>query len=121
MREKQMMNFAYMERAKNNAGFTFISLLITLIIIFTTLPLLVQLTKTVSYRTNYNELSIQQFYHYLRDDLIEATAFQVSEHSLELLDRKSTRLNSSHVAISYAVFCLKKKKLDILKCLPHQN
>src|SRR5690625_7047138 len=85
MREKQMMNFAYMERAKNNAGFTFISLLITLIIIFTTLPLLVQLTKTVSYRTNYNELSIQQFYHYLRDDLIEATAFQVSEHSLELL------------------------------------
>src|SRR5690625_1975663 len=28
---------------------------------------------------------------------------------LGLLDRKSTRLNSSHVAISYAVFCLKKK------------
>src|SRR5690625_6268796 len=27
------------------------------------------------------------------------------------LDRKSTRLNSSHVAISYAVFCLKKKKI----------
>src|SRR5207253_8875928 len=27
-------------------------------------------------------------------------------------DRKSTRLNSSHVAISYAVFCLKKKKLN---------
>src|SRR5437870_11214643 len=28
----------------------------------------------------------------------------------EKIDRKSTRLNSSHVAISYAVFCLKKKK-----------
>src|SRR5437870_11375283 len=28
-------------------------------------------------------------------------------------DRKSTRLNSSHVAISYAVFCLKKKKCAI--------
>src|SRR5690625_5765207 len=27
-------------------------------------------------------------------------------------DRKSTRLNSSHVAISYAVFCLKKKKIN---------
>src|SRR5690625_6347338 len=27
-----------------------------------------------------------------------------------VVDRKSTRLNSSHVAISYAVFCLKKKK-----------
>src|SRR5207249_11818671 len=29
---------------------------------------------------------------------------------LERKDRKSTRLNSSHVSISYAVFCLKKKK-----------
>src|SRR3989442_9640942 len=28
------------------------------------------------------------------------------------IDRKSTRLNSSHVRISYAVFCLKKKKKD---------
>src|SRR5437870_8144207 len=28
------------------------------------------------------------------------------------IDRKSTRLNSSHVAISYAVFCLKKKKIQ---------
>src|SRR5256885_12432639 len=37
------------------------------------------------------------------------------------LDRKSTRLNSSHLVISYAVFCLKKKKnnscrLPYLKC-----
>src|SRR5699024_12307022 len=33
------------------------------------------------------------------------------QHELDhLLDRKSTRLNSSHVSISYAVFCLKKKK-----------
>src|SRR5436305_11991227 len=30
----------------------------------------------------------------------------------EALDRKSTRLNSSHVRISYAVFCLKKKKKE---------
>src|SRR3712207_7837057 len=29
-------------------------------------------------------------------------------------DRKSTRLNSSHANISYAVFCLKKKKKDLL-------
>src|SRR5690625_5661542 len=32
------------------------------------------------------------------------------------LDRKSTRLNSSHVAISYAVFCLKKKKHKTNSC-----
>src|SRR5258705_7828043 len=32
----------------------------------------------------------------------------------EQLDRKSTRLNSSHLGISYAVFCLKKKKISTL-------
>src|SRR5690349_23504082 len=35
-------------------------------------------------------------------------------------DRKSTRLNSSHVEISYAVFCLKKKNLYIYLCDIHQ-
>src|SRR5436190_18208808 len=33
---------------------------------------------------------------------------------VERRDRKSTRLNSSHTVISYAVFCLKKKKYDPL-------
>src|SRR5690625_5589076 len=44
------------------------------------------------------------------------------------LDRKSTRLNSSHVAISYAVFCLKKKtqghlRIAEFKCrrMPHHR
>src|SRR5207249_12223437 len=37
---------------------------------------------------------------------ILAEIIQASRHT----DRKSTRLNSSHVSISYAVFCLKKKK-----------
>src|SRR3712207_8900363 len=34
-----------------------------------------------------------------------------SVEAAELLDRKSTRLNSSHANISYAVFCLKKKNI----------
>src|SRR2546429_4662164 len=33
----------------------------------------------------------------------------------ERIDRKSTRLNSSHGYISYAVFCLKKKKKQVIK------
>src|SRR5437773_7920757 len=35
---------------------------------------------------------------------------------LHFEDRKSTRLNSSHITISYAVFCLKKKKKKITCC-----
>src|SRR3712207_7357156 len=38
--------------------------------------------------------------------MIERTA----EFNAQVLDRKSTRLNSSHANISYAVFCLKKKR-----------
>src|SRR5256885_10713639 len=34
---------------------------------------------------------------------------------LMMADRKSTRLNSSHLVISYAVFCLKKKKTDTIE------
>src|SRR6266446_9717687 len=36
-------------------------------------------------------------------------------------DRKSTRLNSSHLVISYAVFCLKKKKQKQNECNPVEN
>src|ERR1035438_10580609 len=37
----------------------------------------------------------------------------LGEDGQPILDRKSTRLNSSHLGISYAVFCLKKKKMII--------
>src|SRR5699024_11249425 len=47
----------------------------------------------------------------LRIRSILATAMEKEER----IDRKSTRLNSSHVSISYAVFCLKKKKNIIRK------
>src|SRR5436305_3353056 len=40
----------------------------------------------------------------------DAREVAVAELGDNVLDRKSTRLNSSHVRISYAVFCLKKKK-----------
>src|SRR5690349_23462541 len=44
------------------------------------------------------------------DKGIRWARFSVWTSGCRTLDRKSTRLNSSHVEISYAVFCLKKKK-----------
>src|SRR5690606_39836730 len=43
------------------------------------------------------------FHHFNLNDITRL------HHFARILDRKSTRLNSSHVKISYAVFCLKKK------------
>src|SRR5438874_4798246 len=46
----------------------------------------------------------------------------VENGQLRDLDRKSTRLNSSHVEISYAVFCLKKKKVtQWLQCVMYST
>src|SRR5256885_8844162 len=41
-----------------------------------------------------------------------ASCWEVGSGTIRGQDRKSTRLNSSHLVISYAVFCLKKKKQD---------
>src|SRR5205807_9404050 len=41
--------------------------------------------------------------------------YRLSEPDQAREDRKSTRLNSSHLVISYAVFCLKKKKIAGIK------
>src|SRR5437870_12854830 len=43
---------------------------------------------------------------------VKGSARRRTPAALAMADRKSTRLNSSHVAISYAVFCLKKKKIE---------
>src|SRR5256885_7369827 len=44
--------------------------------------------------------------------LLQNKGFRLLEALVIALDRKSTRLNSSHLVISYAVFCLKKKKIS---------
>src|SRR3712207_8294579 len=46
------------------------------------------------------------------DERLGEDAILASNTSSISIDRKSTRLNSSHANISYAVFCLKKKKPD---------
>src|SRR5690606_41187833 len=55
---------------------------------------------------------------FAKDRLTQYSSYTVAEGDVQpmgqgrplALDRKSTRLNSSHVKISYAVFCLKKKR-----------
>src|SRR5437868_11193406 len=58
--------------------------------------------------------AVAMFVNVVRDFVVRLDRRGQDERELVLpnrvADRKSTRLNSSHVSISYAVFCLKKKK-----------
>src|SRR5260221_10951611 len=53
--------------------------------------------------------------------VVELVGAKVLRQGLFRGDRKSTRLNSSHTVISYAVFCLKKKKYRDLTHINHQH
>src|SRR5690625_1544524 len=60
-----------------------------------------------------NISSVGDYFHLKKDnELLQEENAYLREllHNENRIDRKSTRLNSSHVAISYAVFCLKKKR-----------
>src|SRR5207249_5213642 len=69
-------------------------------------PFTVQVTDTASHSASAN-LSVN-----VGNPVVSvaiASPANNANHGIAHVDRKSTRLNSSHVSISYAVFCLKKK------------
>src|SRR5256886_4240271 len=56
----------------------------------------------------------QKSHQQLRKDVqTNQMIYLAADSDIHLTDRKSTRLNSSHSQISYAVFCLKKKKTEL--------
>src|SRR5690625_6148807 len=55
-----------------------------------------------------SNMNVNEVLSYVGNEWLKEQNSELVLHPNE--DRKSTRLNSSHVAISYAVFCLKKKK-----------
>src|SRR5699024_11691878 len=66
--------------------------------------------SAIAIHGNQATYSIYQFFALLTSLKDHITFLLILDfHVLSHLDRKSTRLNSSHVSISYAVFCLKKK------------
>src|SRR5699024_11970866 len=75
------------------------------------------LSPFLSYSNNYIYLNptptyyqgLQVFQYTQNSVLRRGGELMLSYYISSSLDRKSTRLNSSHVSISYAVFCLKKK------------
>src|SRR3712207_8090664 len=85
---------------------------------------------TTLFRSNVLDLTIRGWFDRLPGSTPHKGLFGVWDHAepdghsvepdwqrgdwLAMVDRKSTRLNSSHANISYAVFCLKKKKTSLM-------
>src|SRR2546429_5936471 len=66
-------------------------------------------TSTSKFRALMREISLLLAYEATRDLALEEILIETPLEPATVPDRKSTRLNSSHGYISYAVFCLKKK------------
>src|SRR5690554_6158568 len=83
------------------------------IILFFAVVFSVLLIQFITVKNNLAVNNLYSLFFYACFLIIFPTYFDDSELIIAnlLIDRKSTRLNSSHVRISYAVFCLKKKNI----------
>src|SRR2546426_2561029 len=70
---------------------------------------------TAAFEKYYAETHVPLFASHAQEIGVTRTAARAFPRSTSR-DRKSTRLNSSHLVISYAVFCLKKKKRNCINC-----
>lgn len=80
----KMIKYVYTVYRKNEQGFTFFSMLLTMTILFITLPLLAYLLQTANYSSNYNEISTQHFFSFLQNDVIHANDYTVKDDTIEL-------------------------------------
>lgn len=79
----------------NEKGFTFIMTLAMIAILVMTLPFLSYTIKIMSPTTSYDELSVNEFYRFIRDELIQAYAISVADNKLYLLQEKERRTTIS--------------------------
>lgn len=74
-------------------GFTLLSMLLIMTILFITLPLLSHLVNAITYTSSYDEISVQHFFQYLRDEFILATDYSVENNRLTLRNLEERRVS----------------------------
>src|SRR2546421_8335117 len=95
-------------RLSRGQGFTLIELVITVAIVALLASVALPVSELAVQRTKEQEL--RRTLRQIRDAIDMYKQSSDEGRIRKSIDRKSTRLNSSHDQISYAVFCLKKKK-----------
>lgn len=78
--------FVYTVLDKGEAAFTLVSMLMVITMLIITLPLLAYLINAVTYTDYFDELSVQQFFTFLRNEFMAGTNYYVSENQINFDD-----------------------------------
>ncbi|WP_167751331.1 ComGF family competence protein [Lentibacillus salicampi] len=89
----EQINSVYTGIRKNEKGLTFISVFLAVSIIFLTIPFTAYLIRTVDFSSNYDQLAVQQFYFFLRDEVIQASEVNVASSKITLLQPDESRIS----------------------------
>lgn len=84
MLNKEKRKYVYMDILKNDQGFTLIHYLFLLSILTISFPFVSYLLQAVPYPSNKDELSIQTFIYFIRDDAIRSTNYQLKDNEITL-------------------------------------
>lgn len=82
MLEINEKKYAYMATRPSSAGYSMISMLFTISIIFISLPFVTYLLSSLSYTTHQESVSVNQFFLYVRDELIGSEKYEISQHTM---------------------------------------
>ncbi|ASK63203.1 hypothetical protein CFK37_14125 [Virgibacillus phasianinus] len=82
MLKRKKKSHVYTDTLFNQQGFTILSMLLAITILFITIPFLEYMTKSLSYTTNYTDLSYHQFFHFFRDDLLRSTNYTIGDQAV---------------------------------------
>lgn len=93
MQPIEQIDSVYTAIRKREKGFTFISSLLMISIIFMTIPFTTYLVKAVDFTSNYDQLSVNQFFYFLRDEVIKSTDLTIEPTKLTLLQPDGTRVS----------------------------
>src|SRR5690625_2054896 len=93
MLEEKVKQFVYTVTDKSESALTLLSMLITVTFLIVTLPFLAYFIHTVTYTDHVDELCIQQFYIFLRDEFILATNHSVSKNKVTFYDLEGRKVS----------------------------
>lgn len=74
----------YMDYLCNDKGFTLISFLLVMVLISFTFPLISHVLKLTSFKSNYEDISVNHYFHFLRDELLDAVDYEIHGKTLFL-------------------------------------